>query len=96
MSAPAGTRRCENCACHDVIRRPAVQPPDMTNEQWDRMPEAQSVCRLNPPIPAQSAKGLIVMHMPTSPAMVCWQWKAEGTRPGESFTPWSDNGSGNP
>jgi len=76
-------RTCKTCACVFVIERPAVQPPGMDAQTWDNMPREQYVCRLNPPVPMQTPKGLQAVQMPTTPGSVCWQWRAVGTLPGD-------------
>lgn len=80
-------RTCRNCACVYKIERPAIMPANMDKREFDTMPKEQWVCRLNPPMIANTPKGPALVQMPTNPESVCWHWVPEDFLPGEHLLP---------
>jgi hypothetical protein len=85
MTDSPEVRNCGNCACSDIVLKPKVMPPGITPKEFDAMPERQMTCRLNPPLVVQTPKGRALMQMPTDEKLVCWQWRAPGTLPGDKI-----------
>jgi len=78
-------RTCSTCACLRVIKKPAIMPPHMKKADFDAMTD-QSVCRWFPPaIPVQFGNRQAMIQTPIGVPddTVCWQWRAQGTLPGD-------------
>lgn len=75
-------RCCLTCACSFLIKKPAVQPIEMSPKEFDAMREMR-VCRLNPPVMVPTPQGPRPFQQPVLDQNVCWQYRQPGALPGE-------------
>jgi hypothetical protein len=75
-------RRCANCACSFLVKKPEVMPLRMRPEVFANLKD-QRVCRLEPPKTVQTLDGQGLMQQPVLDDHVCWQWCELGTLPGD-------------
>ena len=80
-------RTCANCACSAIIEPPRIATAERAAAPPDAKPHW--FCRWNPPYavqyPSPDGKQMLtgIVQSPTTADTVCWQWKPEGTLPGD-------------